>query len=95
MLGRLAEDGGIWVARNELHFGQMEGEAVKRGEIKPRALLFGMQLALSGRFGTAVEGITHHGDLVDRGVGANLVRTEKIDTGLPERPTFGLSLIHI
>jgi hypothetical protein len=42
MLRRLTEDSGIWVARDELHFGQVEGEAVKRGEIKPRALLFGV-----------------------------------------------------
>ena len=88
MLRRLTEDSGIWVARNKLHFGQMEGEAVKRGKIKPRALLFGVQLALSGRFGTAVEGITHNRDLMDGGVGADLVRTEKIYTGLPERPAF-------
>ena len=88
MLGRLTEDSGIWVARNKLHFGQMEGKAVKRGEIKPRALLFGMQLALCRRFGTAIEGITHNGDLMDGGVGADLVRTEKIDAGFPERPAF-------
>ena len=88
MLWRLTEDSGIRVARNKLNFGQMEGEAVKRGEIKPRALLFGMQFALSGRFGTAVEDITHHRDLVDGGMGADLVRAEKIYTALPERPAF-------
>ena len=88
MLRRLAEDAGIGVARNELHFGQMKGETVKRGEIKPRALLFRMQFALSGRFGTAVKDITHHRDLMDGGVGADLVRAEKLHAGLPERPTF-------
>jgi len=88
MLWRITEDGGIWVARDKLHFGQMEGEAVKRRKIKPRTLLFRVQLVLGGRFGTSVEGIPHHGDLVDGGVGADLVRTEKIDAGLPERPAF-------
>ena len=89
MLRKLAEDAGIGVARNELHFGQMKGETVKRGEIKPRALLFRVQLALRGRLNTSIEGIAQHGDLVHGSVGADLVRAEKIDAGLPERPAFG------